>query len=219
MTFTGKRRVNKSDTTETVIYGKKLTLSNAIILLANQIDKLVLWHYTSAATLAYYSIALLVPNSLVGFSNLIPQLALPKFSKRNWCDRQEQKLLLLKLSKAGAVLFFFYLIYLLLIPIFIKLAFPDYVFAIPAAYLTGLIIILAPIQNILKQVFYANQNARYVYQISWFELLVLIALMMIYFELGNNSLILFALLLPIKQLLGIGCSLWFMRFRLVPKSK
>tara|TARA_B100000745_G_C20153107_1_gene395258 strand:+ start:3935 stop:5191 length:1257 start_codon:yes stop_codon:yes gene_type:complete len=213
-TFDTKALKKEPETDEVLTYGKKLTFTNAVVMLSEQLDKLFIWHYIGASTLAYYSIAQIIPNTLAGFSNLIPQLALPKFANRNWSNRHEQSLLLNKIKKASLALALYYFIYLQVIPVFIKFVFPDYTESIPAAYITGLVVIFTPIQNLLKQVFYASGKARITYQIAWFELISLGILMLSYMWYGSNSLVLFALLIPVKQLLGIGCSIWFLRYRL-----
>lgn len=108
--------------------GIHFSVMNVLGTIAQQVDKLVVFHYLGAVQLAVYSFATALPEQLKGVLSTVSSLALPKFVTRsmtevraNFWGRMTQFTLLLVPVTA---------LYILLAPFFFQLFFPAYADAI-----------------------------------------------------------------------------------------
>jgi len=115
---------NKKEDPESISYGKHLSLMNIISLIANQIDKILIFHFLGAGQLAVYSIAIALPEQIKGVLKNISNLALPKFSEKK--SEEIKKTLYQKMRLFYIILLFIVIVYWLLAPTLFKLLFPQY---------------------------------------------------------------------------------------------
>jgi len=114
--------------TQSIKFGKHLSLVGVLGRLASQLDKILIFHYLGSVQLAVYAFATLIPDSLDSFSKNLQQLIFPKFATKTTTEIKtnlKQKTLQLFL-----VLLTIVLLYILLAPLVFKLFFPKYTEAI-----------------------------------------------------------------------------------------
>lgn len=120
-----KFKLNKKQDHETIPFGKHLSLIQIIGTIANQIDKIILWHFLGATYLAIYSFSTLPVKQIKSFLKPIYPLALPKLVRQNRSILK--KTLPGKIFKFTAALFLLILIYIIIAPYVYKLFFPEYI--------------------------------------------------------------------------------------------
>jgi len=139
--ITLKKSKNKETDRETVSFGKKLTLINALEKLAQYVDKIIIWQFLGAVPVAIYSFAE-IPIKKTQDLTPLTSLALPKLSQKNL--KQYKKGLLNKFFKFFLLTIPVTLIFVLAIPLIYKFIFPNYSDAIPYARVLSLSLILLP---------------------------------------------------------------------------
>jgi len=176
---------NKKEDFKTISYGKHLTLIGIIGVIANQLDKILLWHYLGATSLAIYSLAILPPKQIVETFRFISTLALPKFSQR--------KTEILKKSLPRKIFTSFFIalpitsIYIALSPFVYKIFFPQYLDSVFYSQIFALIILL---QGSMLLITYLNAQMRkkelYIFSFSSsiIKILLIITLIPLYKILG-----------------------------------
>ncbi len=110
--------------TETISYGKHLTLMSVVNSIASQIDRVLVFHYLGAAELAIYAMAIAMPEQIKGFLKSIGTLALPKFSERS--PEEIRKTFWDKIIKFTIFLAVITVIYIALCPFVFRWFFPKY---------------------------------------------------------------------------------------------
>jgi O-antigen/teichoic acid export membrane protein len=119
-----ERDTGQNEISETVSYGKHLSLMNIITTIAHYLDGPLVFHFLGAANLAVYSLAVAPPEQIKALFKNVSALALPKFSsqaKEAIKKTINNKVLVLGTSIAVAVLF-----YILIAPLAYKIFFPKY---------------------------------------------------------------------------------------------
>ncbi len=109
-------------------YAKHLSLLSILNTIADQIDKVIVFHYVGAAELAVYTFATAIPMQLKGVLKGIYQLALPKFANREAAALKSElpsKMFRFFLAIVPVVIF-----YILIAPYVYKIFFPRYLDAI-----------------------------------------------------------------------------------------
>lgn len=115
---------NNQQDSQTISYGKHLSFMNILPLIAQQLDKILLWHFLGPVQLAIYSFAIAIPNQIKSLFKNLQTLILPKFSERS---REEIKTALFnKILKLGMLLIFITILYILFAPFIYKILFPEY---------------------------------------------------------------------------------------------
>lgn len=120
-----KYRPNTETSAETISYGKHLSMINAFNTIANYLDKVLLFQFAGAATLAVYSIIQAPVDQLRSLSSRgISLLAFPKYATKNPSDLKDHvntwtKRALIALAVTA-------IFYVLLIPLVFPLIFPAY---------------------------------------------------------------------------------------------
>ena len=115
---------NDKVNTEYFKNGSHFSAMNVLATIAQQVDKLLIFHYLGAAQLAIYTFALALPEQAKGLLNNIGTLAFPKFSQRS--AQEIEANLWRRMGYYTAFLVVVTLVYVLLAPIFFKIFFPTY---------------------------------------------------------------------------------------------
>jgi O-antigen/teichoic acid export membrane protein len=141
-------------------YSKHLSFMEFIGLIANHIDKILIFHYLGAAPLAIYAFAIAPVEQLQGGKKILSSLILPKISERSFEELQEsgpRKALLLTmyaLALAG--------IYILIAPYFYKYLYPQYIDAVLYSQVYALTL-LAVSGTIFDSTLIAHKKTRELY--------------------------------------------------------
>lgn len=158
-------RIDRTKQDEGVIaYGRSLTWANAINVLTNNLDTILLGSFFSFADVALYRIAATLPESSKSLPKLIPTLVLPKIAekpgKRIFSPAVQKKLLLLQAVNFAGVI-----IVALLMPWLIPLVFGDtYADAVGVAQLLMLSMAFAWIDAFLVGVLQARKQTKLIYR-------------------------------------------------------
>jgi O-antigen/teichoic acid export membrane protein len=120
-------------------YGKHISAMNFFGTLANQLDKVLIFHYLGSAQLAIYSFAFAIPEQIKGsFKNLFG-IALPKYASLP--EDKLRKSIIDKTVKLTLISVCIVIAYILVSPFIYKLLFPKYLEAVfySQIYVLGLI--------------------------------------------------------------------------------
>lgn len=154
---------NRKEDPPTITFGKHLSLLGLIDALANNIDKILLFHYLGATKLAVYLFAILVPQQIRVLIKHVSALSLPKFSVR---PREEiKKDILKKTCYLAALMSILILIYIALAPIIYRIFFPKYLTSVPYSQLYALSIIPLCFA-IITEVLRAKMMLKQIYQVK-----------------------------------------------------
>ena len=156
-----KFKPNLQEDSKTITFGKHLSFSGFIDVIAGNLDKILLFHYLGAIELAVYAFATLVPKQITVFLKHINNLALPKFSIS---PRQEIKKTIFKriyyLTLLLSVIVF---IYIIIAPFVYQIFFPKYLDAVSYSQIFALSII--PLStSVVGGIFRAKMMTRQLYQ-------------------------------------------------------
>ena len=133
---------------QAIPYGKKLSGLYIASLIANELDKLLVFHYLGAASLAIYTIAVAPTDQLKGILKNVNFLVTPKLAENIHKDIKES--FFKKIYVFGAVISVFILLYIIFAPFFFKLIFPKY----PESIFYSQLISVSIIAAILSQISY-----------------------------------------------------------------
>ncbi len=137
-----KYRPNDRVDPETIPYARHLSLIGMIGKIAENVDKILVFHYLGAAQLAIYAFAQTPIAQLKLFNDIPARLALPKLSARNLSELKDslpRKILLLV-----GVMTVVVIIYIALAPFLFRLLFPQYLESIVLTQVLALSLIFAP---------------------------------------------------------------------------
>ncbi|MBI2625304.1 MAG: oligosaccharide flippase family protein [Candidatus Nealsonbacteria bacterium] len=115
---------NQKTDPEAIGYGKELSLLGLVGRGAEQIDKILVFHYLGAVELAIYSFATAMPNYIGNITSNLKELALPKLSAVD--ESAVKKTVLPRVIMYGLFLAAIILIYILLAEYIFKIFFPAY---------------------------------------------------------------------------------------------
>ena len=158
-----KFKNNKESDTETISYGKKLTLINIIGTIANQIDKILVFHFLGATELAIYTFAIIPPEQIKAVLKNVGTLALPKFSEKSMTEIKKRffkKIFVFSLSIIAIII-----LYIILAPFVYKFFFSQYLNSIFYSQIFSLSLIAIPLLIILS-IFKAQKKVKKLY---WFN--------------------------------------------------
>lgn len=114
----------KEDVNDAVRFGKHMSVLGFFMLISGQLDQLLLWHFTDAATLAIYTLALApvkeVQNLLGNFATIL----FPKLARKTKEEVRESLPLRLRQTFFASLLLFS--VYILTVPFLFKYLFPAY---------------------------------------------------------------------------------------------
>lgn len=162
--ITKQFHINTSNDNSLISYGKHLSVMGFIGTLANQFDKVLIFHYLGAIQLAIYSFSQAIPDQLKGILKNIFGIALPKYANL------EETRLRASVSKKSIQLTIFTAIvvavFILLAPFIFKIFFPKYMEAVfySQIYMLGLITI--PGISLFATYFQLKRATKKIYELN-----------------------------------------------------
>lgn len=158
-----KFKPNKKEDSQTLSYGKHLSLMSIISTIANYLDRILLFTLVGSTQLAVYSFAILIPDQIKGLMKQnVGILAFPKLSIK---PRKEIKLnIMQKFWKLFFLTGIVAVIYVIIAPFLYKIFFPQYLDSIPYSQLFTLSFVAVPI-TLLATVFQAQMVKKELYLI------------------------------------------------------
>ncbi len=140
--FTIRRVKNTQRDSETITYGKFLSLIGILSTIANHSANILIWHFAGAIPVALYNFAVRPPQEIKRiFTETFP-ISFPKFSERS--KKEIKQTLLKKVAKLYIVLIPATIIYILLAPMIYNIFFPKYTEVIFYSQLFAVTILLIP---------------------------------------------------------------------------
>lgn len=146
--------------TETINYGKHLSIVNLLNIAAAQIDKILIFHYLGPVQLAIYAFALSPASQLMTFLRTINVLSFPKFSNKN--KELIQQTLPEKLSRLSIPLVVIVLTYITMAPFVYKVLFPQYLDSVFYSQLYALTLLFFP-QEFMRTAIIAHSKEGILY--------------------------------------------------------
>jgi len=135
-------RNNKRDP-RTIPYGIYLSLLGIILNVANNIDRILLWHFLGAAQIAVYAFAIAPVNKISGLiSSNLSTLAFPKLSEHS--EQEIKKTLPKKVLKSFLVIIPIIIIYVIFIPLIFGIIYPKYLDSISYSQIFILSLLFIP---------------------------------------------------------------------------
>jgi O-antigen/teichoic acid export membrane protein len=170
--FTQKRVTNKTTDNETILFGKHLTIMQALNFAAEHIDKIIIWQYLGPVAVATYAFAWAPVQRIGGFIP-ISTIALPKLSEKNFSLIKKE--LFKKFLKFFLLSAPMALVLAILAPWAYKIFFPAYLTSVPYAQILAITLALIPF-SLLSTSLVASKKTWELYIIQTFTPLLKIAL-------------------------------------------
>lgn len=164
---------NTIEDTETLTYGKHLSVLDLIETGAGQLDSILLWHFLGPSAVALYVFAQLPAGQLRGFFKFFRSIALPKLAITD--TGVLKKTLPYKVLILVGMFSALTLAYILSAPFFFRLFFPAYESAIIYSQFFALTLLLVP-KKLLSATLEAHAQKRALYIVSILNSLVQIIL-------------------------------------------
>jgi O-antigen/teichoic acid export membrane protein len=177
------------DTDDVLTYGKHLSAINILATINNHIDKVLIWYVFGPITLASYTIARSIPEQGTRLLNLLPQLALPKFSRRDWSNPHEKNIFFKKLLILSGALSLIALIYALAVWFFFPILFPTYPEAVLPAMIIAPLLVLIPTKGIFGQILLSEELKKTMVRASLGELFIYILAFLVIIYMGTPVLV------------------------------
>ncbi len=137
-----KYRPNDTTDPQTIPYAQHLSLMGIMGKIAENIDKVLVFHYLGAAQLAIYAFAQTPIGQLKLLNDIPAKLALPKLSERNFLDLKTS--LPRKVFLLAGIMTVIVIVYIALAPLLFKLLFPKYLGSVIFTQILALSLIFAP---------------------------------------------------------------------------
>jgi O-antigen/teichoic acid export membrane protein len=133
---------NKADP-ETIGYGKFLSSMNVIVKIADNIDKVLVWHYLGAVKVAVYNFSIAPAEQITGsFQGALTSLALPKLSEGRMPELKKslpRKILITEILFLPVIIF-----YVLIAPFLFKTLYPQYMESVFFSQVYALSLLINP---------------------------------------------------------------------------
>ena len=175
-----KIKINRKEDSETIPYGKHLSLIDIISIIASQLDKILLFHYLGAIELAIYAFAIAMPTQIKTPLKYINSLAYPKFAQKSLLEIK--KGIWRKIFLYGVFRILIVVAYILAAPFIFNLFFPVYKDAIIYSQVFSLSLIVPT--GILTHVLMAHKKIKELYilkTISSFIFIVALFIGVVYY--------------------------------------
>lgn len=180
-----KNQFTNTTDTETIPYGKRLSLMGAIGVTSENLDKIALWYLMGPLEVAIYTVAISLPREIQNAFIQIGIIALPKMASRDKNMLQQSLIRKLVIFFIATIPTFF--IYIFLAPHIFRIFLPQYTDSVFYSQVAGILILLAP-ATLLGQYFNATMNVKALYAQQ--------------FVLPITLIILFFIFIPIYGVLG-----------------
>lgn len=171
-----KFKPNKKKDPKTIPYGKHLSLINVILTIADQLDKILIFHYLGAIELAIYTLAIAPPVQIRKLCKNITTLAFPKLAQHKISEIKNT--LPIKIFIFFLVMIPIVIIYILIAPYLYKFIFPQYTEAIFYSQIFVLVLLLYP-KGLMMTIFTTHLHKKKIYFISTIMPLIRIGLLLI----------------------------------------
>lgn len=175
----------KEENEEYIKFGKHLSFLRVLSTIATQADRILIFHFIGAASLAIYSFAVFPVAETNTLLDNIRSLALPKLASQE--KAKIKKTLLKKVIKATILIAPLVLIYIIIAPYLYKIFFPQYMESVFFSRILFLTVLIFP-ASIVSLSFQAQMAKKELYQlgiiIPLFQIILLIILTPIYGILG-----------------------------------
>ena len=191
---------------DVIKYGKELSYVQVFTKIANNIDKLIIFHFFGAAEVAVYMFAILLPKYIKKIFKHTNSLALPKISQKQ--DAVIKKDFLIKMGKYSIILGLATVTYVVLAPTIFKILFPTYTGAIIYSQIFAITILLSA-QTLLKTYLKAKKQIKYIYYLETIIPLIRILLLVVLTPLYGIAGVLGAIITT--QLLGYIYNLYLFK--------
>lgn len=158
-----KFKSNNDCDTETIKYGKELSLFNIFYIIGSELDKILLFNFVNPAGLAVYSFATLPTRQLSSLLKNIRLIAYPKFANQPLEEIKKsifKKILLLMLGVISIII-----IYILAAPYLFKIFFPQYLESVPYSRWFVLTLLAFP-TSILSSILQAHMLKKEQYSLN-----------------------------------------------------
>ncbi|MBI2482149.1 MAG: oligosaccharide flippase family protein [Candidatus Vogelbacteria bacterium] len=155
--------LNNRIESDTISYGKHLSLMNVINLIAAQMDKILVFHFIGAAELAIYSFAVALPEQIRSLAKGVFTVGLPKIAAID--DETHLRQSLRQKTLTLTIIFgLITLIYILIAPFIYQLLFPRYLASIGLSQLYSIGLITIPAISILSMKYTLDKNIHVLYR-------------------------------------------------------
>lgn len=180
-----KFQPNTKEDPQTLTYGKHLSFAGIVSVIADYLDKILLFQFIGPVQLAVYSFAILLPDHIRSVVGNIPILALPKLASRS--EEEIKKTIMKKFWKLSLLVVVITILYIALSPIFYKIFFSKYLDSLPYTQVFALSLLFIP-ASLLGTVFEAKMKTKKIYLLKFFSLF---------------RIILFLILIPLYGIWGL----------------
>ena len=116
---------NTESEEESLVYGKKLSLSSIMPLIALHVDNILIFHLLGAQSLAIYAFASNIPDKFMSLIRPISTIAMPRIAEQ--ANGWEKSLFIQKVLRFSILALLMSLIYIFISPIVYKTLFPAYI--------------------------------------------------------------------------------------------
>lgn len=138
-----KFKPNKKEDSQTLFFGKHLSLMDVFNQIAFYLDRILIFHYLGAAQVAIYQFAITPPEHIKALLKNIQPLALPKFAQKS--KEEIKKTIFKKMVKFSLFLLPLIVIYILLAPFLYKILFRQYLNSILYSQIFSISLIFTPL--------------------------------------------------------------------------
>lgn len=157
-----KYKPENLESTDTIPYGKHLSLMNVSNILASNADKIIIYHFLGATNLAIYYFATAIPNQFRGIFKIIQALALPKMSQKEKTEVRGKILDKIKnvfLSTSVAII-----AYIILSKYIYQYVFPQYLDSLNYSRVFSISLIFTAIAMIFISVLQSQAEVKHLYR-------------------------------------------------------
>lgn len=133
---------SSKDVQEFVRYGKQMTMLGFFQLASGQIDQLLLWHFTTPATLAIYALALSPVNEAQNLLNNFLSILFPKIATKS--AHEVHSVLPLRMRQMFFASCIITLLYIAAVPFLFTYLFPKYLASVFVSQVLAVTILLLP---------------------------------------------------------------------------
>lgn len=149
---------NQTNENEALEYGKKLSLSSVLPMLALHIDNLLVFHLLGAQSLAIYAFASNIPERFMGFLRPLSSIAFPKLSEKSHANIKES--VSGKIGKFFIVAIIWGLVYIALAPLIYKIFFPQYLDSLPYSMLYVFFGVVSTVGTLPVTALFASRSSK-----------------------------------------------------------
>jgi len=194
---------------ETLAYGKHLSAMNALTIIFLAVDKVVVFHFLGATSLAIYAFALSLPDQIKAALKQIISVAMPKLAERKYEDikRTALKRLLILLSGVSLMV----VVYILLAPLMYGLFFPQYMESVLLSQVVALAIIPNAGVFFVRTIFNAQMKTTLQYIFSIIYPIIQTILLLVGFFIGGMIGMIIGFV--IAQYIGLALALQLLYFK------